>query len=78
MNMNLLMQRIGRQINRAIVGCLALVWLATAATAEEREVPAANGTKPTDPNISGEERAILTFPPFVPLPIKRTHVSKVP
>src|ERR1043165_4297876 len=33
--------------------------------------------KPNDPNILGEEKAVLTQPPFVPPPIKRSHPTKV-
>jgi nitrite reductase (NO-forming) len=33
--------------------------------------------KPNDPTIQGEERAVLTQPPFVPPPITRKHATKV-
>ena len=54
--------------------CAALI--AGAALAAESEVKR-NGSKPVDPTIQGEENAVLTQPPFVPPPIKRTHAAKV-
>ena len=38
---------------------------------------AATKPKPQDPTIQGEERAVLTQPPFVPPPITRKHATKV-
>ncbi|HEX7862246.1 MAG TPA: copper-containing nitrite reductase [Verrucomicrobiae bacterium] len=44
--------------------------------AAESEVRA-TGQKPADPEIQGEEVAVLTQAPFVPPPIKRSHATKV-
>lgn len=38
---------------------------------------AATRPKPNDPTVQGEERAVLTQPPFVPPPITRKHATKV-
>lgn len=51
--------------------------LAAAAPAAEPEVRAAGRPKPMDPEIQGEERAVLTPAPEVPPPIKRSHPTKV-
>ncbi len=45
-------------------------------TAAEAAV-AAGKPKPVDPSIQGEERAVLSQPPFVPPPITRQHATKV-
>jgi nitrite reductase (NO-forming) len=46
-------------------------------TTEGQPAKPTGDRKPNDPNIVGEERAVLTQPPFVPPPIKRTHPTKV-
>jgi nitrite reductase (NO-forming) len=61
-------------IRIAATVCAALI--AGAALAAETEVKK-NGPKPVDPTVQGEENAVLTQPPFVPPPIKRTHATKV-
>jgi len=37
----------------------------------------ASKPRPVDPSIQGEEKAVLTQPPFVPPPITRQHATKV-
>src|SRR5262245_17466696 len=59
-----------------IAATLCAVLTTGAALAAETEVKK-NGPKPADPSIQGEENAVLTQPPFVPPPIKRTHATKV-
>src|SRR5690242_7807817 len=65
-----------QRIQQALAGfalgtCLAASAVEPAATAPK------NGTRPADPNIQGEEIAVLTQAPNVPPPIKRKHATKV-
>ncbi len=55
----------------------ALALLAVRASAAEDPANPGGDRKPSDPNIIGEEKAVLTQPPFVPPPIKRSHPTKV-
>jgi nitrite reductase (NO-forming) len=48
-----------------------------AVTAAEAPGQPTGNRKPNDPNIVGEERAVLTQPPNVPPPIRRSHPTKV-
>ena len=59
--------------------CLnALTVLTLRTSAADAAAPKPTGDrKPNDPNIVGEEKAVLTQPPFVPPPIKRSHPTKV-
>jgi nitrite reductase (NO-forming) len=50
--------------------------LAAPVLAQESEIKA-SGAKPNDPAIRGEETAVLTEAPNVPLPITRDHPTKV-
>jgi len=56
-----------------VAGAVLLAGAAWGAEAETKR----NGPKPSDPSIQGEENAVLTQPPFVPPPIKRSHPTKV-
>jgi len=64
---------------RLVVLCIVAVTLfPNPSTAAEGTPGAPTGDrKPADPNIVGEEKAVLTQAPFVPPPIKRTHPTKV-
>lgn len=55
---------------------LCAMWIAGATLAAESEVKK-TGPKAVDPTIQGEENAVLTQPPFVPPPIKRSHATKI-
>ncbi len=45
--------------------------------AEEASAPKGAGAKGSDPEITGEEKAVLTSPPMVPPPITRKHPTKL-
>lgn len=55
---------------------LAAAWLAAPGLAQESELKA-SGPRPTDPEVQGEETAVLTEAPFVPPPITRKHPTLV-
>src|ERR1051325_2454032 len=59
--------------------CLAAIGVSLlAVTALANEAPvSAIGPKPVDPEIQGEETAVLTDAPNVPPPITRKHATKV-
>ncbi len=63
------------QIIRFVIALCAM-WITGAALAAESEVKK-TGSKAVDPTIQGEENAVLTQPPFVPPPIKRSHATKI-
>jgi nitrite reductase (NO-forming) len=63
------------QIIRIVIALCAM-WITGAALAAESEVKK-TGPKAVDPTIQGEENAVLTQPPFVPPPIKRSHATKI-
>lgn len=62
---------------KPILAALAAAVLTAAAPAAESEVRAEGRPKPMDPEIQGEEVAVLTSAPEVPPPIKRSHPAKV-
>ena len=74
-----------RTPNRSVHSVSRARWLAVAAAALlagpawAADAPGApsGDRKPNDPNIVGQEKAVLTQPPNVPPPIKRTHPTKV-
>jgi nitrite reductase (NO-forming) len=59
-----------------LAACLCLFTAGTF-TAQGQAAKPTGDRKPNDPNIVGEEKAVLTQPPFVPPPITRTHPTKV-
>src|SRR6188508_1078799 len=48
-----------------------------AAEVPSTTAPVGPAAKGKDPEVVGEEKAVLTQPPFVPPPIKRKHPAKV-
>ncbi len=73
-NLNILRSSAPASLGFAISLCL---FTAASPGAEGQPGKPSGDRKPNDPNIVGEERAVLTQPPFVPPPIKRTHPTKV-
>src|SRR5687767_14413857 len=61
----------------AVVTALSAGYLSNARAAEAEVRSPGPGAKPVDPEIQGEEIAVLTQAPFVPPPIKRSHATKV-
>lgn len=64
------------QLARLLLRAGALLGAVAFAAESQPGTPTGN-VKPTDPNIVGEEKAVLTAPPNVPPPIKRSHPTKV-
>src|SRR5690606_36687495 len=63
---------------RSLVAGVCAATLIAGLTAQGSETAVlATKPKPNDPAIQGEERAVLTQPPFVPPPITRKHATKV-
>src|SRR5687767_15252564 len=56
---------------------LLLTALINANAAESAVVRAAGAPKPVDPDVQGEEIAVVTQAPNVPPPITRKHAAKV-
>jgi nitrite reductase (NO-forming) len=65
-----------RFIKQICAPALAAALACTAAFAQESDLKA-TGVKPTDPEVQGEENAVLTEAPNVPPPITRKHPTKV-
>lgn len=63
---------------RTVVASLAFLTVMSVATIQGAESETlASKPRPSDPTIQGEEKAVLTQPPFVPPPITRQHATKV-
>lgn len=64
-----------RNVSLSCAAGALLPWTASAAEGVTTSPLRAAGVH--DPSVTGEEKAVLTAPPFVPPPIKRTHATKV-
>ncbi len=65
-----------RKLLKQLSAVALAAWFATTVAASEAPVKAA-ATKLIDPEVQGEEHAVLTQAPHVPPPITRKHATKV-